>query len=116
MSMYGLFTVPIVIVSFAIAEAVIQAVAVPATQAAMALATPPERLAAGQGLSGAAGQAGAGVVALIAAPVYEAAGPEILFIGAAVVTLLLGGIAWMLHRRAGMPSASSVGTVHQSTV
>jgi predicted MFS family arabinose efflux permease len=98
-AVYGLFTVPIVIVSFAIIEAVIQAVAVPASQAAMAQACPPERLAAGQGLAGAAGQLGAGLMALGAAPVYEATGSEALFIGAAALTLGLGAIAWVLHSR-----------------
>jgi predicted MFS family arabinose efflux permease len=67
-SLYGIFTIPIAIVSIAFVEAVIQAVAVPASQAAMASACPPERLGAGQGLAGAAGQAGAGIVALSAVP------------------------------------------------
>ncbi len=98
-AVYGLFTVPIVIVSFAIIEAVIQAVAVPASQAAMAQACPPERLAAGQGLAGASGQLGAGLMALGAAPVYEAIGSGALFIGAAALTLGLGAIAWLLHSR-----------------
>ena len=63
-------------------------------------ACPPERLAAGQGLSGAAGQAGAGVVALLAAPVYESAGPELpLRRRGASTTLALGGIAWRLRQR-----------------
>jgi predicted MFS family arabinose efflux permease len=98
-SLYGVFSIPIAIVSVALIEAVIQAVAVPASQAAMAVACPPERLAAGQGLAGAAGQAGAGIVALAAAPVYEAAGPSFLFSAAAITTLGLGGVAWLLHRR-----------------
>ncbi len=104
-AVYGLVTVPIVIVSFAIIEAVIQAVAVPASQAAMAKACPPERMAAGQGLAGAAGQLGAGLMALGAAPVYEAAGSEALFIGAAALTLGLGAIVWLLHsRRTSVPA------------
>jgi hypothetical protein len=65
----------------------------------MAQACPPERLAAGQGLAGAAGQLGAGLMALGAAPLYEAAGPAPLFIGVAALTLGLGGIAWALHSR-----------------
>jgi predicted MFS family arabinose efflux permease len=97
-ALYGIFTIPILIVSTALVEAVIQAVAVPASQAAMAEACPPQRLAAGQGLAGAAGQAGAGVVALVAAPVYEGAGPTFLFSAAAFVTVGLGGVAWLLHR------------------
>ena len=104
-ALYGVITIPIVIVSVALVEAVVQAVAVPASQAAMAVACPPERLAAGQGLAGAAGQAGAGVVALVAAPVYEGVGSEFLFAAAAVVTLVLGGVAWRLHRRGGGAAA-----------
>ena len=111
-SLYGIFTIPIAIVSIAFVEAVIQAVAVPASQAAMASACPPERLAAGQGLAGAAGQAGAGIVALSAAPIYEGAGPTFLFSAAALVTLGLGGLAWVLYRRAGpSPSRRTGGSI-----
>ncbi len=106
-AVYGVFTIPVLIVSVAMIEAIIQAVAVPASQAAMAQACPPERLGAGQGLSGAAGQAGAGVVALVAAPVYESVGPTFLFIAAALTTLGIGGIAWVLHRRVQRSSARS---------
>ena len=98
-ALYGVFAIPVLIVSIAMIEAIVQAVAVPATQAAMAQACPPERLGAGQGLSGAAGQAGAGVVALVAAPVYESAGPTFLFFAAALTTLGIGAIAWLLHQR-----------------
>jgi predicted MFS family arabinose efflux permease len=111
-SLYGIFTIPIAIVSIAFVEAVIQAVAVPASQAAMASACPPERLGAGQGLAGAAGQAGAGIVALSAAPIYEGAGPTFLFSAAALVTLGLGGLAWVLYRRAGpSPSRRTGGSI-----
>jgi predicted MFS family arabinose efflux permease len=105
-ALYGVITIPIVIVSVALVEAIVQAVAVPASQAAMAIACPPERLAAGQGLAGAAGQAGAGVVALVAAPVYESAGPGFLFAAAAVATLALGGVAWLVHK-GGTPATNS---------
>ena len=111
-SLYGVFSIPIVIVSVALIEAIIQAVAVPASQAAMAAACPPERLGAGQGLAGAAGQAGAGIVALAAAPVYEGSGPTFLFSAAAVVTLGLGGVAWLLHRE----DRATEGRVHGSVV
>ena len=107
-ALYGVFTIPVLIVSVAMIEAVIQAVAVPASQAAMAQACPPERLAAGQGLAGAAGQAGAGVVALLAAPVYESAGPTFLFIAAALTTLGIGGVAWVLHQRTRSTSAGGI--------
>ena len=111
-SLYGIFTIPIAIVSIVFVEAVIQAVAVPASQAAMASVCPPERLAAGQGLAGAAGQAGAGIVALSAAPIYEGAGPTFLFSAAALVTLGLGGLAWVLYRRAGpSPSRRTGGSI-----
>ena len=73
---------------------------------------PPERLGAGQGLAGAAGQAGAGIVALSAAPIYEGAGPTFLFSAAALVTLGLGGLAWVLYRRAGpSPSRRTGGSI-----
>ncbi len=88
--LYGLFRSPWLIMAVSIVEGAVQAAAVPAMQSAMAEATPPERVAAGQGLAGAVGLAGAGVAALGAAPLYGLAGPEVVFVLAGAVTLALG--------------------------
>ncbi|HEX9258138.1 MAG TPA: MFS transporter [Acidimicrobiales bacterium] len=97
-ALYGLLRWPLVIVSVAIVESCIQALAVPAAQAAMAKATPPGRLAAGQGLAGATQLAGASAVAMGAAPLYAAAGPEVVFVTAGALIAVIGVIAALLHR------------------
>lgn len=108
--MYGLFRNPTLIVSFALLEAVFQAVAVPAAQAAMATASPPGRLAAGQGLAAGMSQAGAGLAALGAAPLYQAWGPVALFGAAAGLMLALGAATWVLAQpvAAGRPGAGPI--------
>jgi predicted MFS family arabinose efflux permease len=99
-ALYGLLHPPLAIAALALFEAVAQAVAVPAAQAAMARATPPGQLAAGQGLAGAMQLLAAGTTALVAAPVYGAFGPEVVFVGAAVTIGLLGAAAAVLNGRA----------------
>ena len=84
-ALYGVLPTPGLVVGVAMLEAVAQAVAVPASQAAMVRACPPDRVGAGQGLAGAAGQLAAGFTALIAAPVYSRFGSEAVFGGTAVV-------------------------------
>jgi predicted MFS family arabinose efflux permease len=88
------------IVALSMVEAAAQAVAVPASQAAMAEASPEGNVAAGQGLAGALQQLGAGVMALLAAPVYGATGPEVVFAGAGLLIVVIGVAAWLIHRRA----------------
>jgi MFS family permease len=65
---------PAWIVAVAVIEACFQAVAVPAARAAMAVACPPDRVAAGQGLAGAFGLTATGLAALVCPPVYAAGG------------------------------------------
>ena len=88
--LYGSLASLGLILAVSLVEATAQAVAVPASQAAMAKATPPGRVAAGQGLAGALQQLGAGLVALAAAPLYGATGPEVVFATAASLILLIG--------------------------
>jgi predicted MFS family arabinose efflux permease len=98
--LYGSLRYLGLILVVAMAEAVVQAVAVPASQSAMAKAAPPGSAAAGQGLAGALQQFGAGVTALLAAPVYGAAGPAVVFGGAGVLLVAIGVVAWAIHARA----------------
>lgn len=74
----------------AIVEAVVQAVASPSAQAAMTAACPPDRIGAGQGLAGAFGLCGGGLLASVAPAIYDRFGPDVLFAG---VGGLVGAIA-----------------------
>jgi predicted MFS family arabinose efflux permease len=105
--LYGAVNALWLICAISLVEASFQAVAVPASQTAMAKASPAGSIAAGQGLAGALQQLGAGVMALVAAPVYGATGPGVVFGGAAVLILLIGGVAWVLNVRAGAEEQAS---------
>jgi MFS family permease len=100
---YGLLAAPVAITALALVEAFGNATAVPGAQTAMARSCPPDRLAAGQGLSGSISLLAAGAAAGVAAPVYEAVGSEVLFVGAAVVMAALVVAARLLDRRGGVP-------------
>jgi len=102
--LYGSLESVVFIMVISLVEATAQAVAVPASQAAMAKATPDGNVAAGQGLAGALQQLGAGLMALAAAPVYGASGPDVVFGGAALLIVLIGGIAWVIDRTAAQPA------------
>jgi len=102
--LYGSLESVVFIMVISLVEATAQAVAVPASQAAMAKATPDGNIAAGQGLAGALQQLGAGLMALAAAPVYGASGPDVVFGGAALLIVLIGGIAWVIDRTAAQPA------------
>lgn len=97
---YGLVSVPIVVVLFALINTMFQAVSMPGGQAAMANASPPELVATGQGLYGSVGAIFAAASALAAAPLYASTSPETAFacVGAAVAVLSLA--SWLV---AGAP-------------
>jgi MFS family permease len=91
---YGILALPWAIAAASIVEACVQAVTFPATQAAMARACPPGRLAAGQGLAGALQQLAAAAMALVAAPLYGATGSVVTFgVAAALVAVIGLGVA-----------------------
>lgn len=87
---YGVMPTYWLVGAMAMIEAVAQSVAGPATHAAMALACPPDRLAAGQGLAGSVGLASAGIAAAIGPVVYDHLGSGVTFGGAAAVMSALG--------------------------
>jgi predicted MFS family arabinose efflux permease len=101
--LYGLLDAPLALALVTTVEAIFQALAVPAAQAAMADAAPPGRAAAGQGLAGATQLAGAALSAFVAAPVYGRWGAEVVFTGAAVVLAVIGVTAVVIHRRPALP-------------
>ncbi|HEY8092315.1 MAG TPA: MFS transporter, partial [Acidimicrobiales bacterium] len=104
-AVYGVIRSIPVLVVLPMAESLAQAATVPASQAAMAAACPPGRAAAGQGLAVATQLAGAGIAALVAAPVYEQFGPELLFATTAAVMALIATTALLLHLGANRADA-----------
>jgi MFS family permease len=74
----------------ALAHSVCDAVTTPAGQSAVARGAPPSLAAAGQGLYGAVGAAAAAFAAFGAAPIYGAAGPELMW---AICAGLVGVLA-----------------------
>jgi predicted MFS family arabinose efflux permease len=98
-ALYGFLREPLALALVTTVEAVFQALAVPAAQAAMADAAPPGRAAAAQGLAGATQLAGAALSAFIAAPVYGRWGAEAVFVGATLVLVVIGVAAIAIHRR-----------------
>jgi MFS family permease len=80
---------PLLIVS--VVHAVADSFTMPANQVAVAMSSPPEHVAAGQGLLGAVGVAVAGTVGIVAGGVYGDLGRGPLFIGtAATMAVFLG--------------------------
>jgi predicted MFS family arabinose efflux permease len=100
-ALYGRMPTPGLVITIGFLEAIAEAVAVPSCQAAMVLACPPTRIAGGQGLAGASAQLAAGVTALIAAPVYSAFGPGVLFGATATAIAVFALMATFLGR--GLP-------------
>ena len=78
---------PVLLISFV--HAVADAFTLPANQVAIATASPPEQLAAGQGLFSGIGTLVSGVVAYVAGVLYEQTGPKVLYTTAAVAMLVL---------------------------
>jgi MFS family permease len=74
-------------------HAVADAYTMPANQVAVAMASPPDQIATGQGLLGATGLAVAGLSAVGGAAVYDAFGRGAAFTGTAVLMVVLVGAA-----------------------
>lgn len=74
-------------------HAVADAYTMPANQVAVAMASPPDQIATGQGLLGATGLAVAGLSAVVGAAVYDTFGRGAVFTGTAVLMVILVGAA-----------------------
>jgi len=94
---YGFLASPILLMALAMFEALGQGIGSPACHAAMVAATDENERATGQGLVAAASSIGAGIAALLAAPLYAGPGPEVTFIIVAGVVLVLSLIAFRLN-------------------
>ncbi len=90
---YGFLASPVLLMVLAMVEALGQGIGSPACHAAMVECTDERERATGQGLVAAASSIGAGIAALIAAPLYAGPGPELTFIIVAGVVLVLSLIA-----------------------
>jgi MFS family permease len=105
---YGIGPLWVLIVVSGI-HALADAFTLPGNQVAVAVASPPDQLATGQGLLGATGLAVAGFSALAGAAVYEAFGRTTVFTGTAVLMLVfLAAARWRfaVHvRQTTTPSA-----------
>lgn len=97
---YGLLDSYWLVALTAIIEAAVQAVASPSAQAAMAQACPPDRIGAGQGLAGAVGLSGGGLLASVAPAVYDRYGPDVLFIGVGVLVGVIAAAAFAIDASA----------------
>ena len=71
---YGFFTAPIVLACIAFVHSIFDSGSTPAGQAAVANSSPPELVAAGQGLYEATGLVIAATSAAVAAPLYGRVG------------------------------------------
>lgn len=96
---YGFFDILWIVVGLNIFEGVAQAIAYPATVAAVAKAAPIGRASAAQGLSGSAGLVGAMIMAFTMPSVYGHYGPTVTFGFVFVLMVALTGAAALLHIR-----------------
>ncbi|MFT7610427.1 MAG: DHA1 family multidrug resistance protein-like MFS transporter [Candidatus Aldehydirespiratoraceae bacterium] len=97
---YGWVDILWVLLLVSLVHAIADAFTMPANQVAVATATPPEQLAAGQGLFSAAGTLVSGIVAFAAGALYEAEGPKLLFTSASVAMVFFLALS-LLRDRAG---------------
>jgi MFS family permease len=96
MAGYGAFPQLAVLVVIVALHSVADAFTMPASQLAIARASPPDQLASGQGLLGAVGLAAAAASAALSGWVYGAWGPLALYAGsAALMAALLAGAWWL---------------------
>lgn len=104
---YGYLPNEWVIGVFAFVHSTFDSGATPAGQAAVAAASPPELVAAGQGLYDGAGLLAAAVSSLVAAPLYSRAGAEALWVTLAAAVGLAGAGAWRLGQNTRSASIAS---------
>ena len=92
---YGQLKSPWTVMGLAMIEAVANGSGNPAALAAMSQACGPDEQATGQGIAGGMGQISAGIMALVAAPVYARVGPGPMFaVAAATMAVIALWAAW----------------------
>lgn len=107
---YGFFDILWVVVGLNLFEGIAQAVAYPATVAAVANAAPTGRASAAQGLSGSAGLVGAMIMAFTMPSVYGRFGSTVTFGTVFVLMAALTSAAAILHIRLEQASVAETKT------
>jgi predicted MFS family arabinose efflux permease len=97
-ALYGALSQYWAVAGIALVEAFFQTVAGPSANAAMAEACPPDRTAAGQGLSSVLGLSAAGILGGFAPRLYDEFGSAWLFGGVALATAVICAIGLQLDR------------------
>jgi predicted MFS family arabinose efflux permease len=97
-AVYGIITVPVLMLLLFAIEGSVQALGVPAAQSVVAQAAPVGRAAAAQGLAGAMNLLGATVSAFSAPAIYEAWGPVATFSIAGAIVAVATAAAVVLQR------------------
>jgi MFS family permease len=101
------------ILAVSIVHAVADSYTLPGNQVAVALSTPPEQLAAGQGLLGATGLAVAGLSALFGARLYDVGGRELVFsLTAGIMLVFLAAARLRAPTPADAPTPTPAATIH----
>jgi len=98
---YGWVDVLWIVLAVSLVHAIADSFTLPANQVAIATASPPEQIAAGQGLFSATGTLVSGIAAFAAGSLYEANGPQTVYTAAAVAMAVL--LALSLWRSRTLP-------------
>lgn len=98
-----------VLLCIGVAEAIVNAIAIPNAYASMAKACRSDEQATGQGLIGGVGLASAGLLTLLAGGLYEIGGQMLVFSVTAALVLGFALLAQVLDRVGGSDSTSAVG-------
>jgi len=113
---YGWIDVLWALLAISLVHAIADAFTMPANQVAVATATPPEQLAAGQGLFSAAGMLVSGIVAYGAGALYEAEGPKLLFTSASIAMVVFLALSLLRHRAGDRAEAAAALAVQMEDV
>lgn len=97
-ALYGWIDMLWLVLLISLVHAVADSFTLPANQVAIATATPPEQIAAGQGLFSGLGTLVSGIVAYVAGVLYETNGPKVLYTSAAVAMMVLLAVSVILDR------------------
>lgn len=114
--LYGWIDVLWIVLGISLVHAIADSFTMPANQVAIATASPPEQIAAGQGLFSATGTLISGIVAYAAGYLYESNGPETVYTAAAAaMAVLLGLSLWrsravVVTAAAALPSDDIIGS------
>lgn len=105
--LYGWIDVLWIVLGISLLHAIADAFTLPANQVAIATASPPEQIAAGQGLFSATGTLVSGIVAYVAGLLYDTSGPKVLYTTAAIAMGVFLALSLLRSRAAETLQAES---------